>query len=148
MKNKRLYEEKEKMDFELVVRLLKAYKAIHERVSPIFRAGGLTVSQFSTLEVLYHNGELKTSEVMEKILSTPGNMTVVINNLIKSKLIQRSDQPEDKRCKMLKITEKGKQIIEKVFAEHFIEIKSIFSILPEKEKSTLTQLLKKISGNK
>ncbi len=148
METKALYSKEGKLDFDLVVSLLRVTKAIHGRVFPIFREGDITPAQFSTLEVLYHNGDLKIGEIMDKILSTPGNMTVVINNLLKAKLVKRVIDQSDRRNKVIGITEKGKLRIEEIFAKHFVELKDLFNVLPREEKKLLIELLKKISKNK
>lgn len=61
------------------------------------KAGGLTSSQFAVLEALYNKGDLKICEIIEKILTTSGNITVVIKNLEKEEFISKYPDPEDKR---------------------------------------------------
>jgi len=96
--------------------------------------------------VLYHKGALRVQEIIEKTLSTGGNMTVVIENLVKDDLVMRYKDPEDKRASLISITDKGKAIIEDIFPRHVENINEIFSTLTVEEKKSLVSLLKKLSG--
>ncbi|NRT71882.1 DNA-binding MarR family transcriptional regulator [Clostridium beijerinckii] len=62
------------------------------------------------LEVLYHKGDLRVGEILEKTLSTGGNMTVIIDNLAKDNLIERRPDPKDMRASLISISEKGKNL--------------------------------------
>lgn len=96
--------------------------------------------------MLYHKGALRVQEIIEKTLSTGGNMTVVIENLVKDDLVMRYKDPEDKRASLISITDKGKAIIEDIFPRHVENINEIFSTLTVEEKKGLISLLKKLSG--
>ncbi|NRT87461.1 DNA-binding MarR family transcriptional regulator [Clostridium beijerinckii] len=60
--------------------------------------------------MLYHKGDLRVSEILEKTLSTGGNMTVVIDNLAKDNLIERRPNPKDRRASLISLSEKGKNL--------------------------------------
>lgn len=107
------------------------------------KAGGLTNSQFAVLEVLYSKGDLKICEIIEKILTTSGNVTVVIKNLEKDGLVSKHTDPNDKRSILISITDKGKKIMDDIFPNHVDNINDIFSILTIEEKLELKKILKK-----
>jgi DNA-binding MarR family transcriptional regulator len=106
----------------------------------------LTLPQFSVLESLYHLGDMNISKVLEKTLATAGNMTVVIKNLEREALIERCPEQEDKRSHNLKITEKGKQLIEQVFPIHLEQISHEFINLTTEDKEEMVRLMRKLSG--
>ena len=66
-----------------MVVMRKAFRTIDTTVSETFKADGLTPTQFSVLDVLYSKGPMKIGELLESILATSGNMTVVIRNMEK-----------------------------------------------------------------
>ena len=107
------------------------------------KAGGLTPSQFAVLEVLYSKGDLKICEIIEKILTTSGNVTVVIKNLEKDGLVSKHSDTNDKRSILISITDKGKKIMSDIFPKHVDNINDIFSILTIEEKLELKKILKK-----
>ncbi|SHI66606.1 MarR family winged helix-turn-helix transcriptional regulator [Parasporobacterium paucivorans] len=131
-------------NLKVFICLSRATQALHKRAGKIFGEGGLTTSQFAVLEVLYHKGELTINEIIEKILSSSGNVTVVINNLEKDALIVRRINPADKRSWMISITEKGKQQIEEIFPSHLKDLGISFQNLTEEEKLTLISIARKI----
>lgn len=124
----------------------RAEHAIHKKELETVKKSGLTPAQFGVLEALYNKGDLRICELIEKILTTSGNITVVIKNLEKDGLIKRIPDPKDKRSCIIAITEKGKKTIEDIFPEHIRNIESIFSVLTDEEKMTLKTILKKFKG--
>lgn len=145
--NEVTYGESNNLNLKVLVTLSRATQAVHKRSIKIFNEGGLTSAQFAVLEVLYHKGDLRISEIIEKILSTGGNMTVVINNLEKEQLVEKHIDVEDKRVTLIRITEKGKKKIEDIFPVHLRELEQQFSVLTAAEKKTLRTLLKKLGTN-
>lgn len=86
----------------------RAGHAIHEKEMETIKQSGLTAMQFGVLEALYNKGPLKICEVMEKLLTTSGNITVVVKNLERDGLIRKEQDPKDGRACKLAITEEGK----------------------------------------
>jgi DNA-binding MarR family transcriptional regulator len=145
MKNKKHYGEENDLNLKVVIGLSRANQAIQKQSAVTFKEGGLTTAQFAVLEALYHKGTLTIQEIINSILSTGGNMTVVINNLEKEKLIERHVNPEDKRSSLIEITDKGKKIIEEIFPNHLQNLKEEFEVLTKEEKHALITILKKLS---
>ncbi len=65
-------------NLKLIIGLARSSNNIRRSESDIIRNSGLTFPQFGVLEVLYHKGDLRVCQIIEKTLSTGGNMTVVI----------------------------------------------------------------------
>ncbi|MBN2279292.1 MAG: winged helix-turn-helix transcriptional regulator [Candidatus Marinimicrobia bacterium] len=145
MKNKKEYSETSQLNLRSLVIFSRASQTVHRQEVQTIRASGLTVSQFGVLEALYHKGPLRISVVMEKILSTGGNMTVVINNLLKNGLIAKYSDPQDSRANIVELTPAGKGMMEKYFPDHVKNIDGIFSVLSEEEKKEMIRLLKKLA---
>lgn len=105
----------------------------------------LTISQFGVLESLYHLGSLSIGKLTKLILSTPGNITVVVKNLHSKGFIDVYPSDEDKRIKILKITPVGSGIIESIFPEHVQNLTSWYDkALNEEELQMLAILLRKL----
>ncbi|BCZ46228.1 MarR family transcriptional regulator [Clostridium gelidum] len=134
---------KTNLNLSTLIVLTRAEQKIHKIEYETIKAGGLTNSQFAVLEVLYSKGDLKICEIIEKILTTSGNVTVVIKNLEKDGLVSKNSDPEDKRSILISITDKGKKIMDEIFPKHVDNINSIFDILTIEEKLELKKILKK-----
>lgn len=124
----------------------RAYKQLHLKDIQSINSCGLTQSQFAVLEVLYHKGDMRISEVMKKILGTHGNMTMVVKNLEREGFVRRYSCPNDARASMIALTQKSNILLDEFFPKHAAYLHQLFSNLNDKEKEQLIKLLKKLSG--
>ncbi|WP_455717309.1 MarR family winged helix-turn-helix transcriptional regulator, partial [Anaerosporobacter sp.] len=75
--------EKNHLTLSTLVVFTRAENVIHRREMETIKKSNLTPTQFGVLEALYNKGDLRICELIEKILTTSGNITVVIKNLEK-----------------------------------------------------------------
>ncbi|EGJ28025.1 MarR family winged helix-turn-helix transcriptional regulator [Streptococcus porcinus] len=129
-----------------MVVMRKAFRTIDAKVSESYKDHELTPTQFAVLDVLYAKGDLKIGELINSMLATSGNMTVVINNMEKKGWVQRIMCPHDKRSFIVSLTDDGKAVIEKALPEHIGKVEDIFSVLTEAEQKELIKLLKKFKN--
>lgn len=132
-----------KLTLSTLITFTRAEHTIHKKELETIKKSGLTTAQFGVLEALYNKGDLKICEIIEKILTTSGNITVVIKNLEKDGFVKRNLDPKDKRATIISITDEGKKIIEEILPSHLENIVNIFSVLTDEEKLTLKNILKK-----
>jgi transcriptional regulator, MarR family len=133
-------------DIHLQIILQKAVKSINNKIGKDFREKGITVSQFSVLDVLYTKGEMRVCELIEKALSTSGNITVVIKNMEQKGWLYKKTCPTDKRAFLVGLTDEGKKLFETLLPEHRNEIKNTYSILSSEEKQELIKILRKFKN--
>lgn len=124
----------------------RAEHIIHKKEFETIKKSGLTAAQFGVLEALYNKGDLRICELIEKVLTTSGNITVVIKNLEKENLVRRNPDHKDKRSYIISLTEAGRQMIEAILPEHIKNIGHIFDTLTDEEKMTLKTILKKFKN--
>jgi MarR family 2-MHQ and catechol resistance regulon transcriptional repressor len=136
------YGEKHEVNLKAVIALNRATNHLNRRASAVFRRHGLTMMQFAVLEVLYHRGDLTVGEIIQKILTTGGNMTVVLKNLVKEGLITRCVAPTDNRVAIVSLSERGAAKIEQLFPEYLEDLADFLKCLPTEEKKALTATLK------
>jgi DNA-binding MarR family transcriptional regulator len=146
MEEIKTYGEYNDLNLRVLISLSRCFQSVRKRETEVIREGGLTIAQFAVLEILYHKGDLRIGDIIEKTLATGGNMTVVINNLEKEDLVSKYSDPDDGRASLISITDKGKRLIEKIFPSHIENISEIFIVLSKDEKSKLIELLKKVGG--
>ena len=113
-----------------------------------FREYGLTSAQFSVLEVLYAKGELTVGEIQESILGTPGNVPVIINNLIKGGFATRTKDEKDRRVSRIALSPEGKQLMERIYPEpHQSWLEEILAPMAKEERKELEDMLVKTYQN-
>ncbi|RRD39338.1 MarR family transcriptional regulator [Leptotrichia sp. OH3620_COT-345] len=134
---------KENLSLYAMIVFKRAERTISNITVRNIKKMGLTLTQFGVLEVLHSKGELKICELIEKMLSTSGNMTVVIKNMERNGWIYRNIDKKDKRSFVVGLTEQGKNILKVVFPEHVKSVETAFNVLTDEEKKTLICILKK-----
>ncbi len=113
----------------------------------ISKAHGLTFPQFMVLEALLRKDCMSVGEIKDSILSTNGTIPVIINNLQKMGMVQRVADPADHRKSLVRLTDKGRGLIEQVCPENEKMYKEKFSVWTKEEKKTFTRLLEKFHNN-
>ena len=119
--------EEDRKTLDAFIKLTRASESVNSRLARFLALEKLTISQFGTLEALLHLGPLNQKELGQKLLKSGGNITLVIDNLIKSGLVKRSVNPNDRRAVIINLTEKGKEFILDYFPQHLEKIKEEFS---------------------
>lgn len=103
----------------------------------------LTLGQFAVMEALYSKGRLSTGEVMEKILTTSGNIPVIVKNLEKDGFITRKQDESDKRRFILDLTDKGKDLMDEIVPENLKFMDELISLWDDDDKEELIILMNK-----
>ena len=89
----------------------KAQRTLDSFGSDVFKSADLTPTQFSVLEVLYSKGDMRINNLIESLLATSGNMTVVLRNMERNGWIFKQKCREDKRAFIVGLTQEGRQLI-------------------------------------
>ena len=136
--------EDEKATLDAFIKLTRASESINGRLSRSLSEANLTITQFGTLEALLHLGPLNQRELGQKLLKSGGNITLVIDNLLKNDMVKKETDPNDRRAVIISLTPKGKSFIEELFPQHLNRIKEEFNCLNKKEKQQLAAICKKL----
>ena len=145
MKRARSYGKHEDIVLRAHIELSRSLTKIRAKETSWLGDRDLTLPQFGILESLYHLGMLTVGQITTLTLSTPGNITVVIKNLQSKGLINAKPSEEDRRIKILEITEKGSSIIQSIFPSHVENLSGWYDkALSEDEIKTLSHLLRKL----
>jgi MarR family transcriptional regulator, 2-MHQ and catechol-resistance regulon repressor len=126
------------------VKLLRASSTVSTEVTRHLSDAGLTQTQFAVLEALYHIGPMCLGEVAEKILTSGGNLTLVVNNLEKRGLAARMQAGKDRRFVRVEITPKGHKLIAEIFPDHVQRIVAVMNGLTPEEQERLGELCRKL----
>ena len=129
------------------IKLLRATESVNSDVQKTIQAEGLSESQFGILEALLHLGTLNQNQIARKLLKSGGNITLVIDNLVKQGLVVREKRSEDRRFYWISLTEKGRRLIEHLFPRHAENITVRMAILRHEEQKQLAELCRKLGKN-
>ena len=135
---------RETLALNTYIKFMRAGEALGARLKASDSIGGLTFSQFAVLESLYHLGPLRPNAISAKTLRSPGNITLVIDNLEKAGLVTRARAPDDRRALLVTLTAKGKKLIAGVLPGHLAAIVNQMSVLTADEQRQMGTLCKKL----
>src|SRR6201988_889077 len=123
--------------------LWKAAHAIEKNALRSVSALGLGLSDFAVLEVLLHKGPLPVNTIGKKVLLTSSSITAAVDRLESRKLLRRTNAPRDGRSRIVELTEAGRQLIERAFQKHAVDMEETLAVLKSRERTELIRLLKK-----
>ena len=144
LKTSMLYTSERALALGLWIKLARAYNQFHKGAAENVRTFGLTLPQFGAIECLGHLGEMTLGDLSKKMLSSGGNITVVIDNLEKVGLVERIHSQTDRRSITVHLTEKGETLFHELFPLHAKALEDFASVLTHDEQRQLSALLKKL----
>ncbi|MFH1811205.1 MAG: MarR family transcriptional regulator [Pseudomonadota bacterium] len=135
---------REKRALDTFIRLSRAMETVTARINAEIAGYGLTPSQFMALEALYHLGPLGVGEIGKKILRSSGNLTLVVDNLVKAGHVVRQTDPADRRRAVLELSPSGRVLMKKAFPGHARFITNLMSELTAGEQDQLGLLCRRL----
>lgn len=100
--------EENKLDLKTMIVFRKAERTIRSIEQRVIKENKLTPTQFSVLETLYSKGRMRIQDLIDHMLATSGNMTVVIKNMVRDGLISRTSDPNDRRSYLIELSQKSR----------------------------------------
>jgi MarR family transcriptional regulator, 2-MHQ and catechol-resistance regulon repressor len=136
--------ESERLALDTYIKFVRASESLISELAASLGEYNLTLSQFGTLETLYHLGPLCQKAIGEKLLKSGGNVTMVVSNLEERSLITRTRRPSDRRFVSVALSDSGRELIEEVLPGHVEAISEAFSVLSAEEQELLGALCKRV----
>jgi len=131
------------MSFDIVKAIKKTNNEIIKQESDVVRQYGLTSPQYGVLECLYIKGDMHINDLIEKLISTSGTMTVIIKNLEKLNFVEKKSDLSDKRYFKICLTDKGKSLVEEIFPLRKVQLDDFVNTLTKEEQGLLLKILYK-----
>ena len=126
------------------IKLSRAFETVTTLINGHLHNHDLTISQFGVLEALFHLGPMQPGQLAAKILKSSGNLTLVIENLVKQGLVTRQRREDDRRCIDIHLTADGQALIETIFPSHAASVAKTMGALTGEEQMQLAALCRKL----
>jgi DNA-binding MarR family transcriptional regulator len=104
-------------------------------------ATGLSFSQINILMRLVHGGSVGVSEIGEQMGVTNAAASQSIDKLVQLGLIERNEDPEDRRAKRLELAPKGRDLIEKGIEARIKWVKDVTVALTAEQQQSIISAL-------
>jgi DNA-binding MarR family transcriptional regulator len=129
-------------------RLLDAAERVtRDHMSPLFAEAGLQPGEFDVLATLRRSGKpymLSPTQLYEAAMISSGGMTNRIDRLERASLVERRPDPNDRRGKLIALTDAGKRVIDQTIGPHVANEERLLSVLTPAEQEKLNALLRKL----
>jgi len=122
----------------------KAYRSLLADAEASIKRINLCDSDFRVLEALLRNGPLPVNIIGQMVDLTTGSITSAIDRLESKWLVVRKHHPTDRRIRIVELTTKGRQLIERAFEQHRVDMEKAVSNLSRAERGMLVDLLKRL----
>lgn len=140
----------EKPEFDLTAmevlgRLKRASAVLSPKIEKVFLEHALNQPEFDVLATLRRSGApycLAPTALFSTLMVTSGTMTNRMTQLEKKGLIERLPNPDDARSKLVKLSDKGLELIEQVLPYHVENGLNLIVGLDEDSLASLNQSLR------
>jgi len=102
---------------------------------------GLSMPQFSVLMQLHHKGAFGMSEVSERFEITPAAASQLVDKLVQNGYIVREEDPNDRRAKLLNLTDKGRDLVRQGMEERYRWVNQLSERLTDEERAQVSEAL-------
>jgi DNA-binding MarR family transcriptional regulator len=101
---------------EAIERVISAYERFHGWImkvhAPHFLELNLTLAQLRTLYLVAAAGPMRMSEVAERLGTAPSTTTGVVDALVSLRLLERGEDPSDRRNVVVRTTNAARERLE------------------------------------
>ncbi|MGB9601703.1 MAG: MarR family winged helix-turn-helix transcriptional regulator [Limisphaerales bacterium] len=148
MRPKNMYRNKQFYYYEILLKLLRVADTLWERSRLFFSKFNLSPSQFNILNLLYENKNAMTQiELSRRLLTHRSNITGLLRRLETKKLIIRRGCRVDKRATLVKLTPRGRTLINKIQPEFRNIVYELFKDIEITDPSEFLQILENIESS-
>jgi MarR family transcriptional regulator, 2-MHQ and catechol-resistance regulon repressor len=127
--------------------LLRAEASVRRRLTADLEREGVSASGFSVLVVLTTaGGELELRTLRARLRTSKANATEVVTTLESRGLVTRTRMASDRRAATIAVTQRGRELVERLFPEHTRRVADAFAMLDESEKRSLASICRKLAA--
>ncbi len=125
-------------------------RTMHEFTSWMNRSS-LSNSQLGALMRLYYHGDCPISNIGDNLGITAAAASQMVDRLVQKGLLQRDEDPDDRRVKRVTLTNKGKTLVQEGVEARLKWLRDLETALPKAKHgdiitslSTLTEIAKEL----
>ena len=100
------------------LRLLSCTLAIEKEVQRRFVERGMTLPRFDVLAALDRHGEMNMGALSQSLLVSNGNVTQLVQKLVRDGLVEYYKPPADRRSSIVRLSPEGREVFAKLARAH------------------------------
>ena len=100
------------------LRLLSCTMAVEKEVRRRFADQGMTLPRFDVLAALDRHREMTMGALSEALLVSNGNVTQLVQKLVRDGLVELRKPPADRRSSIVRLTDEGRRTFDRLARLH------------------------------
>jgi DNA-binding MarR family transcriptional regulator len=105
------------------------------------KSTGLSMPQFSILMQLHYKGPCGMSEISERFDVTAAAASQLVDKLVQAGYIERTEDPHDRRAKLLKLSTEGAKLVDDGIQERYRWMGDLASTLSATDQTKISEAL-------
>ena len=127
---------------------MELYHQLHRIVDhAMCSSGGVSLARAKVLMRLDAHGPMKQAALAALLGFAPRSVTETVDGLERDGLVVRTDDPADRRARIVELTDAGRQAVEVARTVRTTTMDDIFGVLTQAERAQLVSLLATIRTN-
>jgi DNA-binding MarR family transcriptional regulator len=122
------------------------YELSRVAMNRLLQDRGASMARMRLLGFIDRGTDTRSVDIVEAFGYAPRTVTVALDALERLDLIRRTPSVDDRRAKVLAITETGREILKTAEFATQEYIEKVFTVLSKKEHDDLAKLLNKLNG--
>ena len=124
-----------------------SHKVLRNNVIETLADFDLSPNEWTILGHIFHNESLRFVDIAQFLQVEPPHITTLIDILQKKKLVQRKDDPTDRRAKRIYLTKKAEDLVPGIEVELSSRMNLLLEGVSADEMSTYFRVLESIIKN-
>lgn len=132
---------------EVALAIVLTSAMLTKEADRLLREYDLTEAQFNVLMLLaYQAGPegISQTQLSRMLLVNRANVTGLVDRMERDGLLERFSEPGDRRMRIIRMTEKGREILEKAVQPYLERVDGIMGALSTKEREDLLGILDRL----
>jgi len=105
------------------------------------RSAGYSFVQMNVLMHLYYRGPSEVMALGDLLQVSPAGASQVVERMVQGGLVQRSESPDDRRVRLVHLTERGRQVVDESIAARQRWVERLVASLSAEERRRVWRAL-------
>lgn len=139
-----IYFDKQDESSKLIYAIGLLWSKISGSLDSIFSKYDLNIAKFNILMVIKHMGNkdgIAQNVISQKLLVSASNITKLLDKLEKKEMIIRTSSNNDRRVKLIKITDSASNLLDEVWPLYCAEVMKITEKIDKKDLAASQKIL-------
>ncbi len=124
--------------------VMRVARSLRRRGAEAMAPWDLAPHQVRALRVVGHHEGIRPGELATHLRVAPRSVTDVVDALEQRGLLERHQDPADRRATVLALTASGQRLLDETGAARRADAEAYFARLPERDRATLRRILTRL----